>query len=76
VPGVDREITASLGVARLLEHARNSIGLLREADRAQYAAKAAGRNQVKLAATGIGESGAEHSQESASGLRAGLSITS
>jgi diguanylate cyclase (GGDEF)-like protein len=49
VPGVDREITASLGVAGLLEHAGNSIGLLREADRAQYAAKAAGRNQTKLA---------------------------
>jgi diguanylate cyclase (GGDEF)-like protein len=49
VPGVDREITASLGVAGLLEHAGNSVGLLREADRAQYAAKAAGRNQTKLA---------------------------
>jgi diguanylate cyclase len=49
VPGVDQEITASLGVAALLEHAGNSVGLLREADRAQYAAKAAGRNQVMLA---------------------------
>lgn len=50
IPGVDREITASLGVAGLLEHAGSSLGLLREADRAQYAAKAAGRNQAKLAA--------------------------
>ncbi len=49
VTGVDREITASLGVAGLLEHAGSSVGLLREADRAQYAAKAAGRNQTMLA---------------------------
>jgi diguanylate cyclase (GGDEF)-like protein len=49
VAGVEREITASLGVAGLLEHAGSSLGLLRAADRAQYAAKAAGRNQAKVA---------------------------
>jgi len=49
IPGVDRDITASLGVAGLLEHAGNVTGLLRAADRAQYAAKAAGRNCSKVA---------------------------
>jgi diguanylate cyclase (GGDEF)-like protein len=51
VAGVDREITASLGVAGLLEHAGSSLGLLRAADQAQYAAKAAGRNQAKVASS-------------------------
>jgi diguanylate cyclase (GGDEF)-like protein len=49
VPGVEREITASLGIADLLEHAGNATGLLREADRALYAAKAAGRNRATIA---------------------------
>jgi diguanylate cyclase (GGDEF)-like protein len=44
IPGVERAITASLGIAGLLEHAGNATGLLRAADAAQYAAKAAGRN--------------------------------
>ena len=42
--GVDRPITASLGIAGLLDHAGTMTGLLREIDKAQYAAKAAGRN--------------------------------
>ena len=50
VPGVDRDITASLGIAELLEHAGNAAGLLHEADRAQYAAKAGGRNRCVVAA--------------------------
>lgn len=50
IPGVERDITASLGIAGLLEHAGNATGLLREADRAQYAAKAAGRNRTVIAA--------------------------
>ncbi len=50
IPGVDRAVTASLGIAGLLEHAGDATGLLREADRAQYAAKAAGRNRTVVAA--------------------------
>jgi diguanylate cyclase (GGDEF)-like protein len=46
VPGVERDITASIGVAGLLEHAGNATGLLRATDRALYAAKAAGRNRT------------------------------
>jgi diguanylate cyclase (GGDEF)-like protein len=49
VPGVDRAITVSLGVADLLEHAGNATGLLREADRALYSAKTAGRNRTVTA---------------------------
>jgi diguanylate cyclase (GGDEF)-like protein len=45
IPGVDTEITASLGVAELIEHGGTPQGLLREADRALYAAKAAGRDR-------------------------------
>jgi diguanylate cyclase (GGDEF)-like protein len=50
VPGVDREITASLGIAELRQHAGNASGLLQEADKAQYAAKAGGRNRCVVAA--------------------------
>jgi diguanylate cyclase (GGDEF)-like protein len=49
VPGIEREITASLGLAELLEHGGTPRGLLREADRALYAAKAAGRNRSVVA---------------------------
>jgi diguanylate cyclase (GGDEF)-like protein len=49
VPGVERDITVSLGVADLLEHAGNGAGLVREADRALYGAKAAGRNRTAVA---------------------------
>ncbi len=49
VPGVDREVTASFGVAVLPDHAQTADTLLRLADRAQYAAKADGRNRVVLA---------------------------
>jgi diguanylate cyclase (GGDEF)-like protein len=51
IPGVDRAITASLGLAGLLDHAGNASGLLHEADRALYAAKAGGRNQTVVATT-------------------------
>jgi diguanylate cyclase (GGDEF)-like protein len=49
VPGVDRAITASFGVAAIPEDAGDPDSLLRLADRALYAAKAAGRNRVELA---------------------------
>jgi diguanylate cyclase (GGDEF)-like protein len=49
VPGVEREITASFGVAVLPDMVQSADGLLRLADRAQYAAKAAGRNRVVVA---------------------------
>jgi diguanylate cyclase (GGDEF)-like protein len=49
VAGIEREITASLGLAELLEHGGTPRGLLREADRALYAAKAAGRNRSVVA---------------------------
>ena len=46
VPGVEREITASLGIAQLLEHAGNATELVRAADRAMYSAKTGGRNRT------------------------------
>jgi diguanylate cyclase (GGDEF)-like protein len=49
VTDVDRAITASVGVAVLPGHAGDGDGLLRMADRALYAAKAAGRNRVEVA---------------------------
>jgi diguanylate cyclase (GGDEF)-like protein len=45
IAGLDSQITASLGVAELIEHGGTPQGLLREADRALYAAKAAGRDR-------------------------------
>jgi diguanylate cyclase (GGDEF)-like protein len=50
LPGLDRDVTASLGIADLLEHAGSPDGLIHEADRALYAAKAQGRNRTVLAA--------------------------
>ncbi len=46
VQGVTAHITASLGVATLPDHAADGPALIRAADRALYAAKAAGRNRV------------------------------
>ena len=50
VAGVEREITASFGVAVLPEDAPEAQALLRVADRALYQAKANGRDRVEMAA--------------------------
>jgi diguanylate cyclase (GGDEF)-like protein len=47
VRGIDRDLTASLGVAVLPEEANDSTELLRNADRALYTAKARGRNRIE-----------------------------
>jgi diguanylate cyclase (GGDEF)-like protein len=49
VDGVAREITASLGVASIPQHAGTSDQLIRNADRALYVAKTNGRNRVEIA---------------------------
>ena len=49
IPGVDRQVTASLGVAIMPDDALSDKELLRYADRALYAAKRAGRNRVESA---------------------------
>ncbi len=46
VPGIERHITASFGVAVMPDDAAEPELLLREADRALYSAKNAGRNRV------------------------------
>ena len=50
VAGVEREITASFGVAVLPADAPDAQALLRVADRALYQAKANGRDRVEMAA--------------------------
>jgi diguanylate cyclase (GGDEF)-like protein len=55
IPGVDRDITASIGLADLLDQAGDATGLVREADRAMYAAKTAGRNCTLVAASDTDE---------------------
>jgi diguanylate cyclase (GGDEF)-like protein len=50
VAGIERKITASIGVAAHPDHAFDAPTLLRKADRALYAAKEAGRDRVEIAA--------------------------
>ena len=50
VTGVDRTITASLGVATIPYHAGDGDQLVRAADRALYLAKTNGRNRVETGA--------------------------
>jgi len=47
VPGVERGVTASFGVAGMPEDAPEGAALLRQADRALYRAKELGRNRVE-----------------------------
>jgi diguanylate cyclase (GGDEF)-like protein len=54
LPGIDRAITASVGAAVYPHTAADAESLLRLADRALYAAKAAGRNRSELAETPVG----------------------
>jgi diguanylate cyclase (GGDEF)-like protein len=50
VSGVDRAITASLGIATIPQHAADGDQLVRAADRALYLAKTNGRDRVETAA--------------------------
>jgi diguanylate cyclase len=52
VLGPAERVTASFGVAVLPEDGSDGPTLLRQADRALYAAKANGRNRVETAASG------------------------
>jgi diguanylate cyclase (GGDEF)-like protein len=49
VYGVEREITASLGIATIPQHAGDADQLVRSADRALYVAKTSGRNRAETA---------------------------
>ena len=70
VKAIDRRITASLGIAVLPEHAADATSLLRQADRALYAAKAGGRNRVDV----VGDAGSNSRvREGRQDLAAGLS---
>jgi diguanylate cyclase (GGDEF)-like protein len=55
VAGVDRRLTASFGVGVHPQLADDGEALLRVADEALYAAKAAGRNRVQIGARGLPE---------------------
>lgn len=54
LPGIDGPITASIGVAVVPDHALDSDGLQRAADRALYLAKTRGRNRTQLASAAAG----------------------
>jgi diguanylate cyclase (GGDEF)-like protein len=54
---IDREITASIGVAVLPEDGSDADTLVRNADRALYAAKSNGRNRVETAGAVVADGG-------------------
>ena len=57
--GIQRQVTASFGIAVLPDHAGDAATLLRTADAALYAAKAAGRDCSRVAAdVSVGTAGA------------------
>jgi len=49
VPGVERPLSASLGIASIPQHAGDGDQLTRSADRALYLAKTYGRNRIEVA---------------------------
>jgi diguanylate cyclase (GGDEF)-like protein len=51
IPGVDRDITASLGIAVFPDDAVDAEALIRHADRALYRAKSNGRNRLETFAS-------------------------
>ena len=55
IPGVERPITASLGIAILPDHAGDATSLLRHADQALYTAKKNGRNRIETFTHGPGD---------------------
>ncbi len=59
VPGLTGRVTASFGVASIPKHAGDSGALVRAADRALYAAKSAGRDQVCIPTDSDAEFGSE-----------------
>jgi diguanylate cyclase (GGDEF)-like protein len=61
IPGVERQITASFGVAVLPDDAYDADMLMRNADRALYTAKSNGRNRVET----FTETGASELEEPA-----------
>jgi len=54
LPGIDRQVTTSIGAAVFPHAAADAQSLLRLADRALYAAKALGRDRAELAEAPIG----------------------
>jgi diguanylate cyclase (GGDEF)-like protein len=52
VPGVERKITASFGVACFPDDAVDAVAIMRSADRALYAAKSRGRDRIEASSTG------------------------
>jgi diguanylate cyclase (GGDEF)-like protein len=52
VPGVERSVTASFGIACFPDDAVDAPALMRSADRALYAAKRGGRDRIEASSTG------------------------
>jgi diguanylate cyclase (GGDEF)-like protein len=52
IPGVERDITASFGIACFPDDSVDASSLMRSADRALYAAKRNGRDRIEASSTG------------------------